>query len=472
MKNFFFFLLLFILFLFPLNLLFGANKKEVILNEIMWGKDKDGEEWIELKNLTVKDIRLEGWQILDAKRNKGTLEISKGIIPKKGYFLICEKNSIKECDLYESISLSNDYKSNGKLVLKDKEGDIIDETPEPEDNKWPAGKSQEVSMQREFKNGIPLDSWQDNENPSPQFSGISLFANAGANIISLTNQEITFDASLSSGNIEKYFWNFGDGETAEGKIVTHKYRFAGKYIVSLRITDGKKWAEDIVEVTIFSDAIFISEFSLAEGWVEIVNESKEIQDISGWGISDKREESDFVFPEGSYIAPEGFLFISSSLLNKVSFQSGSLFLLYPSKDVRQEIKYEKDNKELVVARERKDYFYTATPTPGVLNIISLDTKKEIVPKSSSPNLSSQTEEKSKVQSGKVGSQKELDRTKTGLKSETQEAKMPPEKILTEDLLAKARGNQKMLTLSFVVLGILSGFLGFGLVKLRRHLRKK
>ena len=54
------------------------------------------------------------------------------------------------------------------------------------------------------------------------------------------NDEITFDASSSSdtsGNITDYNWDFGDGETASGKVVTHKYGGAGEYTVTLTVTD-------------------------------------------------------------------------------------------------------------------------------------------------------------------------------------------------------------------------------------------
>lgn len=54
---------------------------------------------------------------------------------------------------------------------------------------------------------------------------------------------ITFDASeskASSGKILKYEWNFGDGNSAEGKIVNHSYNKYGNYKVTLKIqTDSK-----------------------------------------------------------------------------------------------------------------------------------------------------------------------------------------------------------------------------------------
>lgn len=55
------------------------------------------------------------------------------------------------------------------------------------------------------------------------------------------NQDLTFDASGShdpDGQIVKYEWNFGDGSTAEGVTVHHKYN-KGKYTVKLTVTDNR-----------------------------------------------------------------------------------------------------------------------------------------------------------------------------------------------------------------------------------------
>jgi len=53
-------------------------------------------------------------------------------------------------------------------------------------------------------------------------------------------ESVTFDASLSTSNggtIDKYEWNFGDGENATGEIVTHAYFAAANYTVTLSVTD-------------------------------------------------------------------------------------------------------------------------------------------------------------------------------------------------------------------------------------------
>jgi PKD repeat protein len=54
--------------------------------------------------------------------------------------------------------------------------------------------------------------------------------------------DTTFDASASSdsdGVVVGYAWNFGDGATASGKVVTHQFQAQGTYTVSLTVTDDR-----------------------------------------------------------------------------------------------------------------------------------------------------------------------------------------------------------------------------------------
>jgi len=51
-------------------------------------------------------------------------------------------------------------------------------------------------------------------------------------------EESTFDATGSSGNITGYQWDFGDGTTATGAVVTHTYTSSGNYTVNLTVTDS------------------------------------------------------------------------------------------------------------------------------------------------------------------------------------------------------------------------------------------
>ena len=56
------------------------------------------------------------------------------------------------------------------------------------------------------------------------------------------NQSALFDASTSQapGNnpIVSYAWDFGDGDSASGRTVSHQYRTPGTYVVSLTVSDA------------------------------------------------------------------------------------------------------------------------------------------------------------------------------------------------------------------------------------------
>jgi PKD repeat protein len=57
------------------------------------------------------------------------------------------------------------------------------------------------------------------------------------------NETVTFNASASTpegGTIVSYLWNFGDGSTATGMVVTHAYTSYGTYVVTLTVTDSEE----------------------------------------------------------------------------------------------------------------------------------------------------------------------------------------------------------------------------------------
>lgn len=56
------------------------------------------------------------------------------------------------------------------------------------------------------------------------------------------NKPTSFDATQSrdvDGTITNYHWDFGDGKTAEGATVSHRFTAAGTYTVTLTVTDDK-----------------------------------------------------------------------------------------------------------------------------------------------------------------------------------------------------------------------------------------
>jgi len=77
--------------------------------------------------------------------------------------------------------------------------------------------------------------------PTPTPSNNPPQANAGANKTSKVGQSVSFNGSSSTdsdGTIISYAWDFGDGGSSSGSIVSHVYSSPGTYTVSLTVTDN------------------------------------------------------------------------------------------------------------------------------------------------------------------------------------------------------------------------------------------
>ena len=112
--------------------------KSIIINEIAWmgTRNSSNNEWIELFNLSNKEISLNGWQL----RITDKIIDLKGKISGKSYFLLerTDNESVedKEADLIYKGGLSN---SGEKIELVNNQGQIIDSVDAMD--KWPKGNN-------------------------------------------------------------------------------------------------------------------------------------------------------------------------------------------------------------------------------------------------------------------------------------------------------------------------------------------
>ena len=269
----------------------------------------------------------------------------------------------------------------------------MDSTSSPQAGSEEATSTPQVELEQssEEESDVLVDP---NQNP---------VAVAGSDIVVVVDQLIDFDASESS-DIDSdyliYIWNFGEGNYKEGEIVTHSYSLPGKYIVSLEVSDGIIGNVDTLIVEVYPKSIFISEFmpdpkgkdismdstsspqvdstsspqvdsgGIGE-WIEIVNTSNRVVDLSGWEIDDEDGGSaSFTIPKNTFIFSNSFLVFFRSI-TKISLNNtvDEIRLLYPSGEIADQIIYEDPEEGSSAALRGSEIFWTEIPTPGLQNII-------------------------------------------------------------------------------------------------------
>lgn len=426
--RFFFFVIVFLIW--PI---FGWAESQVVINEIAWmgTENSANDEWIELYNSADQEIDLTEWVL---KAVDGTPEIAlTGLIPAQGYFLLerTDDSSVPEitADQIYTGALAN---AGENLELYDAENNLIDSVNCSDE--WFAGNnSTKQTMER--KNpamaGNEPSNWQNSQEsggtPKAENSSGEITeelkepeeaaevttmaptpinqppqAVAGPDVVALTNTEIVFDGSNSAdpeNDPLTYFWNFGDGTTAEQIKVSHIYQYAGTYLVTLTVSDGQNSSTDIIKVSIYSQAIVISEFlpspkgpDQENEWIEIQNQSDQIADLSGWQLKDADSKSGFTFPDHSLIEAQSYLVLKRQT-TKIALNNDqdTLSLFYPTGQLAQEIRYKKAQEghsvNLVAAHQ---YVWSATPSPGLPNLIT--TKKETTSQAEILEKLSQVEE--------------------------------------------------------------------------------
>lgn len=137
------------------------NKNTVIINEVAWmgNIDSANNEWIELKNISGREINLSGWQIID--RDRQIKIILRGIIPINGFYLLERTND-------DSLpGILADFIYTGALNDKEEALYLFNENCQLEDEMiaypdWPAG-DKETKRTMERRNDL---NWQTSENPS------------------------------------------------------------------------------------------------------------------------------------------------------------------------------------------------------------------------------------------------------------------------------------------------------------------
>jgi PKD repeat protein len=253
-----------------------SRQLTVVINEVCWSGSVGDHtsEWIELFNTTDASIDLEGWLLVSSDgapfiRLHGVLAPHTKTNPASGYYLL-ERGSDESvpsvsADLIYQGALTN---SGEVLTLSDATGRIIDTAnivlSEESGRTWPAGSDDSgnapyASMERvQFQSIDSPENWASSisflvEGEEQILCGTPKEENSVYNALPIAQVIITpriphpgqpaqFSAAGSNDAndpIESYAWQFGDGTTATGAVVSHTYPEPGQYILTLLLTDSK-----------------------------------------------------------------------------------------------------------------------------------------------------------------------------------------------------------------------------------------
>lgn len=442
---------LFVLVIILLFLPFFQSRADVLLNEVFFdpsGTDT-GLEWIEIYNSGENLVNLSGWQLYPD--GIGYFSFPQGFMLNPKGFLILHlraQGTDSETRLYHSSPSTNMGNTSGSVALfsgeprgKDtiksflqwgKAGETW-ETDAENAGLWIKGEfidlagfneGGSVALKVDGDKSAKKNAWHILSTPTAGLSNASIQESSGSSPSSSTAPP-PFVASTSpppspeprisayagmdqrvmvgvysyfSGygrgfNGEelqnaRFWWNYGDGETREGRSVSHIFRIPGSYTVGLHISSGSYAASDYLKVEVIPNKIEISRVIVGkDGFLEFSNPSDLDTDIGGWIFEDKEGKRFNVPPKtivggGAKVSftntVTGLLLNPHSLPLAVYYPNGVILM----KRELMEEKFEEVKPKVVLAEKIKDLSnvsFSAEVRPAELPERKSEKKDEYMP---------------------------------------------------------------------------------------------
>lgn len=359
----------------------SAQAGAIKLNEIYPnppGNDAET-EFIELFNSGKETVDLIGWTLSDS--SKKPYNITQGRIAPEGYLVFLRKQT--------GIALNNT--GGDTVILKDASGNEIDGaeyTGSAKENvSYARDENNEWFFTKKITSGAKNKIEADNKPPVIVID-TDTSVDPGASV--------QFDASDTTdpdGDKMQFAWDFGDGETDDGDVVSHRFMKEGVFTVTLTVTDahesvakknvaitvGGKVGVSGVGGSVDANRIEISEIvPNPEGsdnteFIELYNPMDEDIDISGLKLDDEDGGSRaYTIPEGTIIVAKSYLVFGRQdtklALNNTNDEvrllnpDNSGIVSVPFDDVVEGVAY--------VKNDVGEWVWTSNPTPGEANNIT------------------------------------------------------------------------------------------------------
>lgn len=283
----------------------------IIFSEIAWmgSKNSANDEWVELKNVSGRDIDLKGYAISN-KKEKINIIFSSHIL-RTGDFILLERTDdtsvpYKQADVIYQGALSN---SNEELYLFDSSCNIEDYVSANPD--WPAGDNTERrTMER--MNDFSWSTYGGDANNN--LFGTPKEANSYGKAVEKKKEESKSNSILTFSSVEAIS--------------------GGGFVSGPNYCPQSSLSSPTRQVIINEIAWMGSEASSSDEWIELKNISGEAVDLSNWQLLDNSDVNNqgsirFVFPSG-IIESGGFYLLertdddSVPNIGKDTLYSGSL----------------------------------------------------------------------------------------------------------------------------------------------------
>jgi len=338
-----------LLLLFSLLAIPTVTQAAVKIAEVAWmgGVDSANHEWIELHN-DGEVVDVSGWRLVD----NANLEITLSGTVEAGERVVLERTSEDSAPGSAFLVYAGALVNSGSvLTLRDAQGSVIDQvvggdgwqniggdnsskaTAQLLNGSWvtaPGTPGFATSAIEEVvvatgsdDNLVTVTDAVSNSLPLVVASGRS----GSGESITLTlpdvtlqlltqapgyvhvNEPVTYTA-IASGigdtllDSLEYVWNFGDGTTGVGPVVSHAYQYPGRYVVVLQSGYKRQQQMTRFEIDVVEPVISIEQLDRA---VEVVNEGDREINLGGYVVSGV---ANFKFPEYSILLPRQSIVLS------------------------------------------------------------------------------------------------------------------------------------------------------------------
>jgi len=355
------YIFLILAFLFPLSL-----SAQMVISEIMYdleGSD-GGREWVEIHNNSAGEVDISGWAFFENDvHHKLTSVMGDTTLSSGGYAVIADNAGafLQDWPNFSGILFDSSFslKNSGETIaLRDSSKVEIDAVTYSPD--WGAGGDgnslQLVSGSGNWGVEIPtpngengtgggviVEQESENMTTSQESSGsISFPIEQQIAVRIKSDAVVTVGAdSVFEGDAvgllgeplsdARFMWNFGNGETKEGRKVLHHYDYPGPYVVVLNVASGGFATSDRLTITALKSNIIIS--NVTTSFVELENRGGRELDLSQWFI--RSGSGHFRIPNDTIILPHSTLILSSEVTG-IRSEKNTTALVYPNGVVAKE----------------------------------------------------------------------------------------------------------------------------------------